>query len=272
MSAALPRKAGAAGVEFPRRVEPHDPAFRIDHLEPAADMHRGGRRHLAAFDHGELGGAAADIDVKDALALRARHRGGAGAVGRQHGLHVVPGSGADEVAALFRHDAGDRPGILAPQRLAGEDHRAGVDIGGVDAGRVVGVVDDGAEPRLVDVLLAAVGRERDRRLEQGFARHHEIAARQIFTEAAQVDAREDHLGARRADVDADAHQRDMVGDPDRIVLERAVVGKIVVVIGIAVMGVGEVDADIDGRRPCGWSWLSGASASGIGRALQGTLR
>ena len=77
-----------------------------------------------------------------------------------------------EIAALFRDDAGDGFGVLAPQRLAGENHSAGIDGGRVDAGGVVGVVDDGAEPRLVDVRLAAVRRERDGRLEQGFARRH----------------------------------------------------------------------------------------------------
>ncbi len=112
----------------------------------------------------------------------------------------------------------------------------------VDAGGGIGVVDDVAELDLVDVLLAAIGRERDAGLEQGFARHHEIAARQILAEPAQMDAREDHLGAGGADVDADAGERHMVLDPDRIFLERAVLGEIVVMVGIAVMRMLEVDA------------------------------
>ena len=132
---------------------------------------------------------------------------------------------------------------------------------GVDAGGGIGIVDDVAEPDLVDVLLAAIGRERDRRLEQGFARHHEIAAGQVLAEPAQVDAREDHLGAGGADVDADAHQRDMVGDPDRIFLERAVVGEIVVVVGVAVMGVREVDAvDMVVERMAGFFGIIGGRA------------
>ena len=226
---------------FSGGIEPDD-AAGLDHLEPAADMHRRGGDDLAVLDHGELGGAAADVDVEDALALGARQRRGAGAVGGEHRLHVMAGGGADEVAALLGDDGGDRLRVLAPQRLAGEDHRAGVDRIRVDAGGSVGVVDDGAELGLVDVLLAAIRRERDAGLEQGFPRHHEIAAREVLAEAAQMDAREDDLGAGRADVDADAGQRHMVLDPDRIFLERAVVGEIVVVVRIAVMRMLEVDA------------------------------
>ena len=267
--AALPGKAGTPGVIFPGRVEPDD-AAALDHLEPAAHMHRRGGDHLAVLDHGELGGAAADIDVEDALVRRVRQRRGAGAVGGEHRLHVVPGGGADELAALFRDDAGDRLRVLAPQRLAGEDHRAGIDGIGVDARGVIGIVDDGAEPGLVDVLLAAIGGERDGRLEQGLPRHHEIAARQVLAEPSQVDAREDHLGPGRADVDADAGQGHMVLDPDRVILERDLVGEIVVVIGIAVMGVLEVDAiDMVGQRVTFGLGIIGLRHRGLRRDKEG---
>ena len=55
------------------RVEPYDPAVLVDHLQAAADMHRGGRDHAALLDQAELGGAAADIDVEDAFAFVVRH-------------------------------------------------------------------------------------------------------------------------------------------------------------------------------------------------------
>jgi len=51
---------------LPGRIEPHDLAG-FDHLQPAADMNRGGRDYSAVFDQAELGGAAADVDVKDAF-------------------------------------------------------------------------------------------------------------------------------------------------------------------------------------------------------------
>ena len=64
--AAIPGKAGALGVVLAGGIEPDDLAV-LDHLQPAADMDRGGRDHLAVLDQAELGGAAADIDVEDAL-------------------------------------------------------------------------------------------------------------------------------------------------------------------------------------------------------------
>ena len=86
-----------------------------------------------------------------------------------------------------------------------------------------------------------VGRERHRRLEQRLARDHDVAAGQVLAEPPQIDTREDDLGARRADVDADARQRDVVLDPERVVLERSVdLEIVVVVIGIAVVDMRQV--------------------------------
>ena len=104
------------------RVEPDDLAVLVDHLQPAADVDGRGRDHPAVLDQRELGGAAADVDVEDALALVGRDARGARAVGRQHRLHVMAGGGGDEIAALLGQQAGDRLRVVAPQRLAGEDH------------------------------------------------------------------------------------------------------------------------------------------------------
>ena len=112
------------------RIEPDDLAAVVDHLQPAADVDGRGRDHAAVLDQRELGGAAADVDVEDALALVGRHARGARAVGRQHRLHVMAGGGGDEIAALLGQQAGDRLRVVAPQRLAGEDHHAGVDVRG----------------------------------------------------------------------------------------------------------------------------------------------
>ena len=167
--AARPVEAGLAGVKAAGRIEPHDAADVVDHLQPAADMQRGGRDHVALLDDGELGGAAADIEVEDALALLVRHLRRARAVGGQHRFHVVPGGGGDEIAALLRQQPGDGLGILAPQRLAGEDDHAGVDVPGLYARRRIGLIDDDAERGVVDTLVAGIGRQRHRRLEQGLA-------------------------------------------------------------------------------------------------------
>ena len=155
----------------------------------------------------------------------------------------MAGGGADEVAALLGDQGRDRLGVVAAERLAGQDHDAGVDLVRTDARRRIGVVDDGAELRLVDALLARIGRERDRRLEQRLARDHVVAAGELLAEPAQIDAREDDLRAGRADVDADGRQRHVVGDPDRVFLERQVVGEIVVVVRIAVMRMREIDPE-----------------------------
>ena len=230
----------------PRRIEPHDAADLVHHLQPPADMHRGGGDHLAFFEQRELRCAAADVDVEDALVLVVRDPRGARTVGRQHRLHVMTGGGGDEVAALLGEEPRDRLGVLAPQRLAGEDDDAGVDILRLDAGRRIGLVDDAGERAVVDALVALVGRERHRRLVERLARDHVVAAGEVLAVAAQIDAGENDLGAGRADVDADAHQRHMVLDPDRIVFQPLVgveIEMIVVVVGIVVVLMHEIPAE-----------------------------
>ena len=69
--AALPGKPGALRVILPRGIEPDD-VPGLDHLQPPADMHRRRGDHLAALDHRELGGAAADVDVEEAPVRAAR--------------------------------------------------------------------------------------------------------------------------------------------------------------------------------------------------------
>src|SRR5262249_40427592 len=58
-----------------------------------ADMQRSRRGPVAVLDDTELGGAAADVDVKDTPALIVRQLRCARAIGRQHRFHVVPGGG-----------------------------------------------------------------------------------------------------------------------------------------------------------------------------------
>src|ERR1051326_4568428 len=90
---------------------------------------------------------------------------------------------------------------------------------------------------------APVRRKRPRRLNKRLARHHVIAAGQILGEPAQMHAREDDLGARRADVDADRGQRDVVPPPQRIVLERDLVVLEIVVVIVVVIGIFAVLVD-----------------------------
>ena len=154
--------------------------------------------HLTMIDEAELGGAAADVDIENALAHFERGGSRSRAVGGQHRFHVVAGGRADELAALLRQHGRDGLRIFAAQRLAGEDHRPGIDIVGLHPGGIIGVLDDFSQRCIVDPRLARIGRERNGRQEEGVARDDVIAARQILGEAAQMDFREDHLGSRQS--------------------------------------------------------------------------
>ena len=91
------------------------------------------------------------------------------------------------------------------------------------------------ETVVVDALLAGIGRQRHRRLIERLARDHVVAAGEVLAVAAQVDAREDHLRAGGADVDADAHQRDVVLQPDGIFFQRAVLVELEMIVIVVVI-------------------------------------
>ena len=112
--AALPGKTCLARVVLARRVQPRDAMLRIHDLQTPADMNGRCREHLATIDQRKLGGAAADVDIKDAFSAVVRGTGGAGAVSGEHGLHVVARGGADELAALLGEDAADGLRVFAP--------------------------------------------------------------------------------------------------------------------------------------------------------------
>ena len=128
--------AEAAG-DFPRRLlDPHQALVGFLDDQPAADRDGRGGEDLALLDQRELGGAAADVDVEKCRAVTARQRDGAGAVRRHLAFHVVAGRGADEPAGFLREQIGDRARIVPLDRLAGEDDRAAVDVGGLEVGIV----------------------------------------------------------------------------------------------------------------------------------------
>ncbi len=107
--------------------------------------------------------------------------------------------------------------------------------------RRIGLVDDGAELRVIDKLFILVRRQRHRRLEQRLARHDVVAAGKVFAQAAQVDAGENDLRPGGPDIDADAVERDMVLQPKWVVLQPLVVlDPIMIVVGAAFMNVSEV--------------------------------
>jgi len=225
-------QARATGQSAPGRIEPRDAVLAVHHQQASANVHRRRFQHAPALDHRELGGPAADIDIEDPQILVVRDFGGARAIGRQHRLHMVPGRGADELAPHFREELGDGLRVFPAQCLPGQDHRPGVDLVRVQARRLVCVIDDPAERLLVDPYVVDVRRERHGRLVQRVAGDHEIPARQVFARAAHVKPREDHLRAGRADVDADADERKVVVEPERIFLERTGRSEVVIVVVI----------------------------------------
>ena len=159
--AAGPVETGTLGVMLSGRIKADDLAVLHD-LQAPADMHGGGRDHLALFHQAELGGAAADVDVEDALALVAGDARRARAIGRKHRLHVMAGRRSDELPALLGENFCDALGIFAPQRFAGENDHTGIDLVGTKFRGIIGVVDDGAELGVVDTLFALIRGQRDR--------------------------------------------------------------------------------------------------------------
>src|SRR5947208_1381495 len=113
----------------------------------------------------------------------------------------------------------------------------------MEACLLIGLVDDLAERGFVDQLLALIGRQRIRRLIECFTRNHVVAAGEVLAVAAQVDARKNDLGASRADIDTDAYERDMVLQPDWVLLDGPIVVElemVVIVVGVLVVLVDNV--------------------------------
>src|SRR6516164_4587934 len=110
-----------AGQELAARLEHRNNAGVVDGEQPSADMKRGGAENLSVFSHGQLGGAAADIDVENATLLLGRQGDRTGTVGRKQSLKIVARAGADEVAALRCEAVGDGPGVVPANGFAGEN-------------------------------------------------------------------------------------------------------------------------------------------------------
>ena len=217
-------------------IEADDLEVLVHDLQASADMEGRRAQHATALKHRKLGGAAADVDVEHTLAGLERHIGRARAIAREHGFHVMASRRTDEFAASFRKQLGNALRIFTPQGLACENNGTGIDFRRLQAGTCIGVLDDLAEFHVVDAGFAGIGRQRDGGEIESLARDNIIAAGQVFSEAAQVNAREDDLRARRADVDTNAGEMNIVGQPERVFLDRPVhVEFVVIMVGIAVV-------------------------------------
>ncbi len=129
----------------------------------------------------------------------------------------MPGGGADELAGFLGEQVGDGAGVRALDRLAGEDHGAGVDRVAFDPCIRVCAADEAREFFDVDGVVRQIGRQQDRRLPQELAADHDEPARQRGAEPLQMNAREHQVRGRRADVDADGGQFHIIGGPRHLV-------------------------------------------------------
>ena len=150
-----------------------------------------------------------------ALAL-AREGDGARAMGGEGAFELVASGGADEFAGLFGEEFVDGAGVLALDRLAGEDHRAAVDVAAPHARLLVGVVDEVIERMGVDGAVGDEGRQHDRRAPDHLAIGHHEAARQALGLALERDLGEEQVRRGAADVDAHRVQLDAFLTPDEL--------------------------------------------------------
>lgn len=254
-----PREARPSGVVPAGRFEPHDAAFIVHDLQPAADVQRRGLDDTAPVYHGEFRGAAAHVDIEHAAAGVMRDLRGARTVCGEHGLHAVAGRCADQLTRLGRERGDDPLGVAPADGLAGQDDDARLHPCRILPGSCVGVVDDAAESRGVDQLVVQVRGETDRRLVRHDPLDDDVAAGEVLADPAQVKPREGGLGARRADVDTDAAQPHVVLLPDRVALQR--VRRIVIRVEVVIGNAGRMDQPPGGFAGSGRCHAVAASAS-----------
>ena len=187
-------------------LDASDLSVDVETDQPRADVDSGQIDHLAVGADRDLGGAATDVDIHHGAVVtdRARHR--ARTVRRHDGLQIVAGRDRDHLAGLAREQFADRACIAAADGDTGQDQRAGVDLVGIGLGVLVLLLDKGAERLGVDGLTGRIGREQDVGLVEGLAGGDHVAA----VEPLQHNAREHEMRSRRADIDTDAENDDLV--------------------------------------------------------------
>ena len=121
-------------------------------------MHSGRGNKFTVLNQSELGGAATNVDVQNAVLFIVRTFGRTRAVHSQHGFHVVAGCGAYKLAALLCQNSRNRFAVFAPQRLARQNDGTSINFIGVQTRLLVSLVNDGAQCFGVHQTVAQIRR------------------------------------------------------------------------------------------------------------------
>ena len=184
--------------------------------QSSADGERLQPKDFALVDQRQLRSAAADVDVQHTRIALFRQCDGAGTMRSQQAFELVASGGAHELASFGCKDFVNRAGVGFLDRLAGENHRAAVDVRLLDASFFIGAGDELAQTCRVNRTVGQEGREHDRRAPDDAALNHDEAARQALRLALQDYAGEQKMRRGRPDVDADRGQLDVLLIPDRL--------------------------------------------------------
>ncbi len=138
-------------------------------------------------------------------------------MGGEKRFEVVACRRAHEISALRSEQVSNGAGVIAPDRFASENDRAGVDVTRAEAGLLVGGIDETPQRLIVDAFTArTVGCQMDRRQVERVAFGNDEAAGQFSAESAQDKLRKNDLRGRGADIDPDARERDRIELPERM--------------------------------------------------------
>ena len=146
---------------------------------------------------------------------------------------IVTRRSADELAGIFGEVFDDRLSVFFLECFASDNHRAGVDILGRQAGVLVRRMDEVVDLIRIDLGRRNVRRQHDRRAIKDFAGSDSKLSRERGAFAAQRDQRENQMRGRRSDVDAHAFEREHfqpfdIGD-DFVFPNNEIIGMVMIV-------------------------------------------
>ena len=143
-----------------------------------ADIDRCGSANPPCLDDADLGRAAADIDIEQRQSLVAALLHRPRTMRRHDGFQRRSRGGADELTGFIGEQFGDLRRIITPRGLAGDNHRAGIDIVPTESRRGKGFLNQFSKRSSLDVPVAGKWRQQDRRARDHLALQHQRFALQ----------------------------------------------------------------------------------------------